>query len=250
VDDRDSMMRRGRLVTGPTLMGDNLFLTLASAGFGIAFLHAALPTHWLPFALTARARRWSRAKTAWVTLSASAAHVTFTIAIGAALFAGGRKLSESTHEIFNLVAGGILVLLGLWFVSRQALGKSHGHSHLLGRHADEIHDHEYDMHCIEREEKERKSSRLTVGALVLMVTLSPCESFLPIFVSGSSYGWSGFLILSLVLLVATAGAMTTFTMVARYSIDHMRIGLLEKYENGILGAVLMILGTIFMVWGH
>ena len=113
-----------------------------------------------------------------------------------------------------------------------------------------MHDHEYDEHCLDREVEERKRSHLTIGALLLMLTLSPCESFLPIYLTGSSWGWDAFVLLSVVLFVATVGAMTILTLVARAGVERIHIGILEKYENGALGLILVILGTAFFVWGH
>ena len=231
-------------------MDDKLLVTIATTGFGVAFLHAALPTHWLPFALTSRARGWSLARTLGVTLAAATAHVLFTIALGALLFWGGKEVSEEIHHLFHWIAGGILVLLGAWFVLRQVTGKEHGHMRLLGRHAHEMHDHEYDEHCLDREVEERRDSRMSAWGLVAMLTLSPCESFLPVYLSGASLGWSGFLILSSVLLVATVVAMGVFTALARMGVDRLRLGTLEKYENGLLGILLIILGSVFAVWGE
>ena len=48
-------------------MNDSVLTTIAITGFGIAFFHAAIPTHWLPFVLTARAQRWNRSKTLIIT---------------------------------------------------------------------------------------------------------------------------------------------------------------------------------------
>ncbi|MCE2502611.1 MAG: hypothetical protein J4G05_00895 [Chlorobi bacterium] len=231
-------------------MPDHLIITIASTGFGIAFLHAALPTHWLPFALTARAKRWNGIKTLAITLSAATAHVLFTILLGGLIFWGGMELSQEIHELFHWVAGGILILLGSWFILRQIQGKEHGHTRLLGKHGEEIHDHDYDDHCIDRELSERKGNALSIGSLIMMLTLSPCESFLPIYMSGSAYGWEGFLILSVALLIATVGSMTLFTMLARYGIERLPLGPLERYENGLLGILLVILGSVFFVWGH
>ena len=107
-----------------------------------------------------------------------------------------------------------------------------------------------DEHCLEREVDERKGDRLTIGSLLVMLTLSPCESFLPVFLTGEPWGWSGFLLLSLVLFVATVAGMTTLTMIARAGVDKINIALLEKYENGLLGLLLVVLGTAFLVWGH
>ena len=40
-----------------------VLMSLLGAGFATAFLHAALPTHWLPFVLVGRAQRWTLPKT-------------------------------------------------------------------------------------------------------------------------------------------------------------------------------------------
>jgi len=37
-------------------MNDTVLTTILITGFGVAFFHAAIPTHWLPFVLAARAQ--------------------------------------------------------------------------------------------------------------------------------------------------------------------------------------------------
>ena len=44
-------------------MDSKVFTTIAVTGFTVAFFHAAIPTHWLPFVLTARVQGWSKART-------------------------------------------------------------------------------------------------------------------------------------------------------------------------------------------
>lgn len=56
--------------------------TIAVTGFTIAFLHAAIPTHWLPFVLASRVQKWSRSKTLLVTAGCGSGHVLFTAALG------------------------------------------------------------------------------------------------------------------------------------------------------------------------
>src|SRR4051812_50179883 len=43
-------------------MNSAMLTTIAATGFTVAFFHAAIPTHWLPFVLVARARGWRRGK--------------------------------------------------------------------------------------------------------------------------------------------------------------------------------------------
>ena len=65
-----------------TCMNQALFTTIALTGFTVAFLHAAIPTHWLPFVLTARVQKWNRSKTLLVTGLAGSGHVLFTAVLG------------------------------------------------------------------------------------------------------------------------------------------------------------------------
>lgn len=69
---------------GICLMGMNpaLFTTIVITGFTVAFLHAAISTHWLPFVLTARVQKWNRSKTLFVTALAGSGHVLFTAVLG------------------------------------------------------------------------------------------------------------------------------------------------------------------------
>ena len=48
-------------------MNDIVFVTLAATGFAVGFLHAVIPTHWLPFVAAARAQHWTNTKTLAVT---------------------------------------------------------------------------------------------------------------------------------------------------------------------------------------
>ena len=59
-----------------------MLTTVAATGFTVAFFHAAIPTHWLPFVLVARARGWGRAKTLSVLVAAGIGHVALTSLLG------------------------------------------------------------------------------------------------------------------------------------------------------------------------
>ena len=59
-----------------------MLASLLAAGFAAAFLHAALPTHWLPFVLVSRAQKWSVARMLGVVAAAGAAPVATTAVVG------------------------------------------------------------------------------------------------------------------------------------------------------------------------
>ena len=93
----------------------------------------------------------------------------------------------------------------------------------------------------------RTSDRAAIVSLFTLLTLSPCEAFLPVYVSAVRYGWSGFAVASVVLAVATIAGMVTFTALTLAGLERFQLGALEKYEGIILGCVLILLGVAFVV---
>src|SRR3954471_2697775 len=100
-------------------MNDLVFTTLVVTGFAVAFLHAAIPTHWLPFVVAARAQHWNRGKTIMVTGIAGGGHVLFTTALGVLVAWGGIAVNARWSRSFPLIAGGSLVAIGLFYLARQ-----------------------------------------------------------------------------------------------------------------------------------
>ena len=87
-------------------MNNSVLTTIAITGFGIAFFHAAIPTHWLPFVLTARAQRWSKLKTIVITAFAATGHATFTATLGLLVALLGVALSDRNEVTGERLAGG------------------------------------------------------------------------------------------------------------------------------------------------
>src|SRR2546423_9016948 len=63
-------------------MTQTVLPTIVVSGLGVAFFHAAIPTHWLPFVLTGKAQRWKQGKTLAITALAGGGHVLFTAVFG------------------------------------------------------------------------------------------------------------------------------------------------------------------------
>jgi ABC-type nickel/cobalt efflux system permease component RcnA len=241
-------------------MNDVFFTTIALTGFTVAFLHAAIPTHWFPFVLTARVQKWNRSKTLFVTALAGSGHVLFTAVLGFVVAWLGIALSDKYSGWFPWVAGGALVLFGLYYVIQQMRGKGHGHSHHFGGHSHGSHEHSHDGHGLvhthhehEHQDEEmptppKRSDRGAIASLLALLTFSPCEGFLPVYVSGVRYGWSGFFLLTLLLSVATVAGMVLFTWLTLTGMEKLKLRVLEKYESGIMGALLCLLGVLVIVF--
>jgi hypothetical protein len=104
-------------------MNDTVLTTIAITGFGVAFFHAAIPTHWLPFVLASRAQHWSQSKTLGVTVLAGSGHVLVTAALGMLIAWFGIALTDRIGAWFPRIAGAALLLLGAFYLYRQLTGK-------------------------------------------------------------------------------------------------------------------------------
>ncbi len=245
-----------------------MFLPIVATGFVVAFAHAAIPTHWLPFVLAGRGQRWSKFKTLLVVALCGAGHVLFTAALGILVVWLGIETSKWVGDLFTWIAGGALVLLGLYYISRQMRGTGHGHSHFVsGGHEhgrDHAHDHDHGHghshdhskhdHAVNADQGDlagasQKSDRTVILGLLTLLTFSPCEGFLPVYFSGISYGWIGFAILSAILALATIAGMVAFTWLTLSGLERLHLGFLDRYESGILGVAILFIGAGVILFG-
>lgn len=260
-------------------MDSQYIMTVVGSGFAVALAHAAIPTHWLPFVLAGRAQHWSRSRTLGVIAVAGGAHIVFTTLLGALIVWFGIRISHDVGDMFLTIASGALIAVGLYYIARHLRGGGREHHHSLSRlwdGADHAHDHGHAHghdhavghghagdhghvgdhesgdhgHAGDHEAGGAGTDRVAVGSLVAMLTFSPCESFLPVYLSGVPYGWQGFALLSVTLAVATLGSMLLLAWVASLGIERIKLEFLERWEHLIVGSLLCILGIVVYVYEH
>jgi hypothetical protein len=239
-------------------MNQQYLSTIISTGFAVAIAHAALPTHWLPFVLAARAQHWSRSRTVAVVAVAGGAHVIFTTLLGALIVWLGIEISDEMGTLFLTLAAVALLGVGVFYIWRQFSGRRHEHHHSLSslwegaesghHHGHEHEEHEHGGHT--HASHNHRGDRIAIGSLVSLLTFSPCESFLPVYLSGVPHGWSGFAVLSLTLAIATLGSMVALTWLTSVGIDRIRLEFLDRYENLIVGMLLIILSAAVFFLEH
>ena len=239
-------------------MNSAVLTTIAITGFTVAFFHAAIPTHWLPFVLVSRARGWSRGKTLAVSALAGLGHVALTSLLGLVIAWFGFQLDEHAENLFPKIAGGVLLLIGLFYFWRQWRGSGVLHHHPPGGHHQASkecgHGHERSHWDDELHESELGSKKAgdwaAISGLFMMLTLSPCEGFLPVYLSGVQFGWRGFVVLSLILAVGTLAGMLVFTWLTLVGLERFQVQKFEHYEALLLGAIFSVLGILMLVIEH
>lgn len=239
------------------MLADSL-TSVAATGFAVAFFHAALPTHWLPFVLVGQAKNWGRRKTLSVALVAGVGHIFLTSLLGLVIACLGFQIDERLERTFPWLAGGILLATGGYYSWRQWRGLSVCR-HFIGtarRGADACCGSKL-ASCSNRQDRsiddqasDDRSDWELMGALFMMLTLSPCEGFLPIYLSGVQFGWRGFVVLSAILAIATLFGMLLFTAGALLGAERLRVRRLERYSAGVLGALFGVLGLVTILHGH
>lgn len=232
-------------------MNDSVLAPIAITGFGIAFFHAAIPTHWLPFVLAARAQHWTRAKTLVITALAGSGHVLATAGLGLIVAWLGIALSERIGVWFPRIAGAALLVFGLFYIFQQWRGHTHTHLHWFVRHE---HAHSHSDQPTRESEKQydalvhAPSDWAAILSLLALLTFSPCEAFIPIYVSGVRYGWSGFALLTMILSAATVAGMLVFTFLALAGIEQIKLRWFEKHESGLMGGLLCLVGLLIIIF--
>jgi nickel/cobalt transporter (NicO) family protein len=214
-------------------MNQTLLHTLTVTGFSVAFLHAAIPTHWLPFVVIGRARGWSQRRTLGAVALAGGGHIVATTALGIGLAWFGFELEERFHVIFHWAIAAVLVGLGLWLAFRAPHGAAC-------------------RHCQGHPEKLVPDATDTAAlwGLFLTLTLSPCELFLPVYLTAVPYGWPGIAWLSAVLALATLGGMLTLTWLTLRGVERLRWRWLTRLDERVIGALLCLLGVATVVLEH
>jgi ABC-type nickel/cobalt efflux system permease component RcnA len=193
-------------------------------------------------------------KTLAVTAFAGTGHVLATALLGLLLTVFGIALNARVGAWFPFIAGALLISLGSSYLWRQFSGGAHSHTHLFcqNEHDHAAHDHQHQVkHAVAHLRApeitpSRTSDRVAITSLFALLTLSPCEAFLPIYISGIRFGWSGFALLTLILSLATVAGMLFFTSLTLAGIRNVRLSWFERFESGIMGGLLLLVGLLVM----
>jgi len=208
-------------------MGEQVFGAIAVTGFVAALLHAALPTHWLPFVLVGRAQGWSGRKTLAVAALAGSGHIVSTVILAVLLMTAGMALEERSGVVLGWLAGAVLIGFGLLYLLKPAPV------------VDGV-----------PQPRRRVSDMAAVLGLVGVLVISPGETFASVLLASLPYGWGGFAVLSLVLASATLGGMLLFTGASWAGAARLRLDVVERYERLLLGGALCVLGGLILVLRH
>ncbi|NBB50621.1 hypothetical protein GVN24_20290 [Rhizobium sp. CRIBSB] len=215
-----------------------VLMSLLAGGFVAAFLHAALPTHWLPFVLVGRAQRWNMGRTIGAVVSAGLAHIASTAVIGSLIIAAGLALDQWIAGLLPHLSAALLFLFGAFYLIRAVL-----------RRPTLVTSGGGGLESLELAEP-TVSHGAAFWGLVAMMALSPGEVLLPVYTSMAQEGLLALALLTAVLAVGTILGMGLFTALARAGASVLRLERWARYEGVILGIALIGLGLLVALHQH
>jgi sulfite exporter TauE/SafE len=225
-------------------------LLLALSSCATAIIHALIPDHWLPFALLARAGKWSDQRTLGLVALTGAIHVAVSIALGLLLAAAGesgaRRLASALGASLDTLAGGLMVLFGigygLWAHRREA--RAHEHAHAPGDAlSGPLHAHGHLLSRLTR-------GSLTGGALVAVIGISPCVLLQPILFAAASQGKGAAAAVALAFAAGTIGTMLLVTFVAMRGLRLLRLSFFTRFGDLLSGLVIAAIGLVVLWHGE
>ncbi len=207
--------------------------SLLGGGFVAAFLHAILPTHWLPFVLVGRAQGWGLTRTLVAAAVAGLAHIASTALVGSLIVMAGLALDRWVEGLLPHLSAVLLFLFGAFYLARAMLRRPA----IAGGPDFETPE-------------PRVSDGAALWGLIALMALSPGEVLLPLYLSAATEGLAVLVMLTLSFAVGTVLGMVLLTGVARAGFSILKLERWARYEGAILGLALIGLGLLVVTHQH
>ena len=229
-----------------------LAITAASLGF----FHTLFgPDHYLPFIMMARARRWSLAKTGWITFLCGLGHIGSSVVLGLL----GIALGVAVHHLVAIesfrgnIAAWLLIAFGLvyfaWGLRRGIRNKPHKHWHNHGDDSGHVHTHvHHEEHTHVHEAEDRVN--ITPWVLFTVFVFGPCEPLIPILMyPAARSSWGGLALVTFVFGGVTILTMMGIVLLSTFGISFLPLGKVERYTHAIAGAAITLCGAAIVFLG-
>jgi hypothetical protein len=214
------------------LLENSALVSLVGGGFMAAFLHAALPTHWLPFVLVSRAQGWGPGRAIGVAALSGLAHIASTALVGALIVAAGLALDHWVEGILPYAAAALLFGFGVFYLVR-SLRRSF-----------------LERALTDRPIPPRRADGAAILGLVAMMAISPGEVLLPFYLNAADLGPVALGGLTLAFAAGTVGGMSLLTGLAYAGASLLKIEPLARHEGVILGLALIGLSLLMVLRPH
>jgi hypothetical protein len=206
--------------------GSELLLVLAVVAVGV--LHTLVPDHWVPIAVVARQCHWTRAQTARAAAIAGLGHTLSTLAIGIVVWLGGVVLAVRFGNLVSILASVALIAFGLW---------------IAGASLRELREHRFDEAT-----HGHQPQRNMRTPLLFILGSSPMVEGIPAFLAAARFGAGLLAVMAACFAVSTIVTYVALCVFSHVALENLSFGPLERYGEVLSGAVIAIIGVVFLIW--
>jgi sulfite exporter TauE/SafE len=225
--------------------------TAALIGFGHTLCG---PDHYLPFIVIGKARKWSLAKTMWITFLCGLGHVIGSVVLGLAGVALGLALGKV--EAFEAYRGNLaaqaLIIFGftycIWGIHRAVRNKPHSHAHVHAGSVVHKHAHSHTQSHAHPHGSEQKS--ITPWVLFTIFVLGPCEPLIPLIMyPAAEHSIAGMVLVAVIFSVVTICTMMSVVLVSMWGVSFVKFGAAERFSHALAGAAICCSGLAIQFLG-
>ena len=229
---------------------------LVLSAVSIGFIHTLFgPDHYVPFVMMAKARKWSKIKTTWITFLCGIGHVAGSRLLGILGITIGIALTslETFESIRGELAAWFLIAFGLayfaWGLRKAYKNKPDSHPHF---HEDgTTHNHEHNHHHSHAHAHTSTKKEITPWILFTIFVLGPCEPLIPLLMFPAANGsWTDILLVTGAFGMVTIATMIPAVLALLYGIHYLPKKIsLERYMHAIAGATISLCGVAIQFLG-
>ncbi len=235
---------------------DNGLIALSITAAAVGLIHTIFgPDHYIPFIVMAKARKWSFAKTAVVTLLCGLGHVLSAVLIGIiGIILGIEVIKLKGWELFRgNMAGWLLIIFGfaylVWGIHKAIKNRPHEHSHVHIDSAVHSHDHSHEHEHAHVHDREI-GPNITPWVLFTIFILGPCEPLIPLIMyPAAKNNIAGVCWVTIMFGAATIITMFSVVMVSFLGIRLIPLGRLERYTHALAGGSIFLCGVAIQFLG-
>ncbi len=222
----------------------------------IGLVHTALgPDHYLPFVMMGKVRKWSLAKTTWITFLCGIGHVMSSVVLGIlGVYLGAEVMKLEALEAYRgTLAAWLLIGFGfayfVWGIHRALKNKTHSHLHAHDNGI--VHDHPHKHTADHAHVHDKKVGReLTPWILFTIFVLGPCEPLIPLLMyPAAKSSITGMFLVVGVFAFATITTMIAIVWFSSWGIGFAKLGKLERFTHAIAGGTICFSGLAIMFLG-
>lgn len=229
---------------------------LSATAASVALFHTVLgPDHYLPFIVMGRSRRWSCARTAFITGVCGVGHVLSSVALGLLGISIGLAVEQLAYfeSVRDRWAAWALIAFGATYavygIVRAAKNRPHTHKHVHG--SGSVHSHEHTHH--EEHAHLHHESALASPvpwALFVIFVMGPCGPLIPLLMyPAANHSIAGVVIVASVFSIVTIGTMLGVVLVGTFGMSFAPLKRAARYSHAIAGCVILACGLAVQFLG-